>query len=47
MAVAMAGRGAEPYLQRLGITLPPETWQAMQEKKAAVCMGAWFIGERA
>lgn len=47
VAVAMAGRAAEPYLARLGITLPPETWLAMQEKKTAICMGAWFIGEPA
>jgi hypothetical protein len=44
-AVVLTGRQAEPYLGRLGIVLPPETWQTLQDKKTGILMGVWFIGE--
>ena len=43
-AVVLSGPQAAPYLARIGIVLPPETWQAVQEKKVGILMGAWFIG---
>lgn len=46
LAAVAAGPAAEPWLARLGIHLPPGTWRGIQEKKVAVMMGLWFIGER-
>ena len=45
MAVVLTGQAAAPVLGWAGIVLPPETWQAMQEKKVGILMGMWFVGE--
>jgi hypothetical protein len=45
LALVLAGQAAAPLLARIGIVLPPETWQAVQEKKIGILMGVWFIGE--
>jgi hypothetical protein len=43
-AVVLGGQRLAPVLARVGVTLPPETWEAMQQKKVGILMGAWFIG---
>lgn len=47
LATVFAGRQAEPWLARLGIQLPPDTWRTLEEKKMMVLLGIWFGGERA
>ena len=43
-AVVLTGQQAAPLLRQVGIVLPAETWQAMQEKKVPILMGCWFVG---
>ena len=44
LGVVIAGQQAAPYLARVGVVLPPETWQTIAEKKIGLLMGIWFIG---
>lgn len=46
LGVVLAGHQAAPFLERVGIVLPPEAWRGMAEKKMALLLGIWFIGGR-